>query len=596
MTLRIEDYALLGDCETAALVGRDGSVDWLCVPRFDSGACFAALLGTNENGRWLIAPQGQIRNIRRRYREGTLILETDFETADGEATLIDFMSTRREEPVLVRIVVGVRGTVAMRTELIMRYEYGSVVPWVRKTPAGLQAIAGPDSLYLATPVELRGEDLHTVGEFTVEAGQRVPFTLTWAPSHRRFHPTASADDQLQRTEKWWREWSDRCTYQGPWREAVVRSLITLKALTFKPTGGVVAAPTTSLPEELGGTRNWDYRYCWLRDATFTLCAMIAGGYHEEAGAWRDWLLRAVAGDAAAIRILYGLGGERRTMEWEADWLAGYENSKPVRIGNAASGQLQLDVVGEVIDALRTAHRSGLQLGDDDWRMAMNLLEYLESVWRTPDHGIWEIRGEPRHFTHSKVMVWVAFDRAVNAIEQNGREGPLERWRALRETIHAEICSQGFDAGRNSFVQYYGANCEDAALLLMPLVGFLPCDDPRILGTVKAIEEHLMEDGFLRRYPESSNVDGLPTGEGAFLACSFWYVQAIAMQGRKDDAQRYFEKLLKLSNDVGLLPEEYDPKRQRFTGNFPQAFSHVGLINAACAISAEGGPADQRQSG
>jgi GH15 family glucan-1,4-alpha-glucosidase len=596
MALRIEDYALIGDCETAALVGRDGSIDWLCVPRFDSGACFAALLGTAENGRWLIAPQGGIRNVRRRYRPGTLILETDFETDEGEATLVDFMSARRDDPDLIRIVVGKRGSVAMRIELIVRYEYGSIVPWVRKTPDGLQAIAGPDSLYLTTPVALHGEDLHTVGEFTVAAGQRVPFTLTWCPSHRHRHPATSADDELQRTEHWWRQWSDRCTFQGPWRETVVRSLITLKALTFKPTGGVVAAPTTSLPEQLGGTRNWDYRYCWLRDATFTLCAMIAGGYREEAGKWRDWLLRAVAGDARAIRILYGLAGERRAIEWEASWLSGYENSQPVRVGNAASGQLQLDVIGEVVDTMRICHRSGLAVGDDDWNLLTSLVEYLESVWRQPDHGIWEIRGEPRQFTHSKVMVWVAFDRAVKAIEHSGREGPLERWRTLRDTIHAEICREAFDERRNTFVQYYGANCEDAALLIMPLVGFLPCNDPRMVGTVNAVEEHLMENGFLRRYPETENVDGLPSGEGAFLACSFWYVQAIAMQGRMEEARQHFETLLKLANDVGLLPEEYDPKLRRFVGNFPQAFSHVGLINAACAISGQGGPAEMRPHG
>lgn len=596
MALKIEDYALIGDCETAALVGRDGSVDWLCVPRFDSGACFAALLGNRDNGRWLIAPQMEPKKIRRRYRPGTLILETDFETSDGEVTLVDFMSTRRDDPELFRIVVGRRGNVRMRTELIMRYEYGSVLPWVRKTPEGLQAIAGPDCLYLLTPAELHGENMHTVGEFTVAAGDRVPFTLRWCASHRRCHVTVNADDELQRTEKWWRDWSDRCTYKGPWRDEVIRSLITLKALTYKPTGGVVAAPTTSLPERIGGTRNWDYRYCWLRDATFTLCAMIAGGYNEEAGAWREWLLRAIAGDPAAIRILYGLAGERRTAEWEADWLAGYENSRPVRIGNAASGQLQLDVIGEVIDALRSAHRHGLQLNDDDWRLLMGLVEYLESVWQNPDHGIWEIRGEPQHFTHSKVMVWVAVDRAVRAIEHSHRPGPIERWRNLRDAIHSDICMKAFDSGRNAFVQYYGADSEDASLLMLPLVGFLPCHDPRIVGTVKAIESELMEDGFLRRYPEAGNVDGLPTGEGAFLACSFWYVQAIAMQGRKDEAQKHFEFLLKLANDVGLLPEEYDPKRERFVGNFPQAFSHVGLVNAACALSAEGGPADLRQHG
>jgi len=594
--LRIEDYALIGDCETAALVGLDGSIDWLCVPRFDSGACFAALLGGPEHGRWLIAPAGPVRRVSRRYRLGTLVLETDFETDDGVVRVIDFMPPRREFPDLVRIVVGLGGEVRMRTELVMRFDYGSIVPWVRKTPGGLSAVAGPDSMYLQTPVSLHGEELRTVGEFSVAEGHEIPFSLCWRPSNHRPRKFASAAEDLKATDDWWRKWSERCTYRGPWREQVIRSLITLKALTYAQTGGVVAAPTTSLPECLGGNRNWDYRYCWLRDATFTLCAMIAGGYQEEAAAWRDWLLRAIAGDAGSIRILYGLGGERRTMEWEAPWLAGYENSRPVRIGNAASDQLQLDVVGEVIDAIRIAHRSGLRVGDDDWRLCTNLVEYLESVWREADHGIWEIRGEPRQFTHSKVMVWVACDRAVKAIEQSHREGPLERWRKLRDTIHAEICDQGFDVRRNTFVQYYGANCEDAALLLLPLVGFLPCNDPRIVGTVKAIEEHLMEDGFLRRYPETGNVDGLPSGEGAFLACSFWYVQAIAMQGRKDEARRHFENLLKLANDVGLLPEEYDPKLRRFVGNFPQAFSHVGLINAACAISAEGGPAELRQNG
>jgi GH15 family glucan-1,4-alpha-glucosidase len=596
MALKIEDYALIGDCETAALVGRDGSVDWLCVPRFDSGACFAALLGTPENGRWRIAPAGEIREVRRQYRDSTLILETTFVTAEGEVTLVDFMSARRDDPELIRIVVGKRGAVPMHMELIMRYEYGAVLPWVRKTPEGLEAIAGPDSLYLLTPAEVHGENLRTVGEFTASAGQRIPFTLRWCPSHRRCRSTISAEDELKRSEQWWRKWSDRCTYAGPWRKEVIRSLITLKALTYKPTGGVVAAPTTSLPEQLGGTRNWDYRYCWLRDATFTLCAMIAGGYHEEACAWRDWLLRAIAGDAGAIRILYGLAGERRATEWEADWLAGYENSRPVRIGNAASGQLQLDVIGEVIDTMRIAHQSGIRLDDDDWRLVVRLVEYLESVWRQPDRGIWEIRGDPQHFTHSKAMTWVAFDRAVKAIELMNRPGPLEHWRTLRDTIHAEICVRAFDKRQNSFVQHYGADGQDAALLILPLVGFLPADDPRMIGTVKRIEETLMEDGFLRRYPEQSSVDGLPSGEGAFLACSFWYVQAIALQGRKDEAREHFESLLKLANDVGLLPEEYDPKRRRFVGNFPQAFSHVGLVNAAGALAAEASPAKLRQRG
>jgi GH15 family glucan-1,4-alpha-glucosidase len=594
MSLRIEDYALIGDCETAALVGLDGSVDWLCAPRFDSGACFASILGTPENGRWLIAPVAEIRRTSRRYRPETLILETEFETDEGTVTIVDFMPPRRDDPDLVRIVIGRRGQVRMRTELIMRFDYGSIIPWVRKTSDGLRAIAGPDSLHLKSPVEIHGEGMHSVGEFTVAEGQRIPFTLTWRASHRQLSRVIDACKELEASEAWWRQWSARCTYDGPNRDAVLRSLITLKALTYDPTGGIVAAPTTSLPEQFGGSRNWDYRYCWLRDATFTLYALLIGGYHEEAQQWRDWLLRAVAGDPADIQILYGLGGERRIAEWEVRWLGGYEQAKPVRVGNAASKQLQLDVLGELMDSLHLARRAQHNVDQDAWNLQLALLEFLEKVWQKPDEGIWEVRGEPRQFTHSKVMAWVAVDRAIKGVESYHLEGPVDQWRRLRAEIHAEVCTRGFDAHRNTFVQYYGADHEDAALLLIPLVGFLPHDDPRVVGTVRAIEKNLLRDGFIQRYPTRPEIDGLPPGEGVFLACSFWYVDNLALQGRRDEARKLFERLLGLANDVGLLSEEYDPSSKRLLGNFPQAFSHVALVNSARNLANHSGPAVMRK--
>jgi GH15 family glucan-1,4-alpha-glucosidase len=594
MPLNIEEYALIGDCETAALVGRDGSIDWLCVPRFDSGACFAALLGTPKHGRWLIAPEGDILHVRRRYRPGTLVLETEFETADGVVTVTDFMPPRRKNPDLVRIVSGKRGQVRMKTELIMRFDYGSIIPWVRKTVDGLRAIAGPDSLHLTTPVDLRGEDFRTVGNFTVQQDQRVPFTLSWSPSHLPLLNVISAEQALEATDAWWSDWIGRCTYKGRWREAVIRSLITLKALTYSPTGGLVAAPTTSLPEELGGLRNWDYRYCWLRDATFTLYALISGGYHAEAAQWRDWLLRAVAGHPSNIQNLYGLAGERRIPEWEIPWLPGYQGAKPVRAGNDASGQLQLDVVGEIMDALKLARHSGLEPDEGAWAIQRSLLDWLETVWSKPDRGIWEIRGQPRHFTHSKVMAWVAFDRAIKAVEISKFQGPADHWRKLRAVIHEEVCTKGFDPQRNTFVQYYGANQEDAALLNIPLVGFLPAEDPRVIGTVKAIGQNLMHDGLIKRYPSRPEIDGIQGSEGAFLLCNFWYVDNLAVQGRHDEACRYFEKLLGLANDVGLLSEQYDMESHRLTGNFPQAYSHVALINSACNLTASEKPAEMRR--
>jgi GH15 family glucan-1,4-alpha-glucosidase len=594
MPLRIEDYALIGDLETAALVGRDGSIDWLCVPRFDSASCFAALLGTPEQGRWLIAPAGEVRRVRRKYRPGTLILETEFETKDGVAVLIDFMPPRREDPDVVRIVHGKRGKVAMRTEIIMRFDYGATIPWVRKAEEGLRAIAGPNSLRLRSPVTLRGENFHTVGEFTVARGEYVPFTLAWRPSHQRLGRIPDAKKDLEATERWWKEWTKQCTYRGRWREQVIRSLITLKALIYDPTGGVVAAPTTSLPEQLGGFRNWDYRYCWLRDATLTLYALLIGGYHDEARRWRDWLLRAVAGEPAKLQIMYGLAGERWLPEREIAWLCGYERSKPVRIGNAASTQLQLDVYGEVMDAFQLAWRHAAKTDDVGQRFQVTMLDFLEGAWQKPDRGMWESRGDPRQYVHSKVMTWVAFDRAVKAVEQSHFDGPVERWRAIRAEIHNEICSKGFDRKRNSFVQYYGASKVDAALLLLPTVGFLPAADPKMLGTVQAIERELVEDGLVWRYVRDGESGGLAGPEGAFLACSFWYVDILKIQGRSKEARRLFGRLLALANDVGLLSEEFDPTTGRQVGNFPQAFSHVALINSARNLSAAGGPAEQRK--
>jgi GH15 family glucan-1,4-alpha-glucosidase len=590
----LEEYVLIGDCETAALVGRDGSIDWLCVPRFDSGACFAALLGSPAHGRWLLTPRDPIRQIRRRYREGTLILETAFETDDGAVTVIDFMPPRSQQLDLVRVVVGQRGHVAMRMELVLRLDYGSIIPWVRRTERGIRATAGPDALQLYTDVTLRGEDFTTVADFTVSSGQRVPFMLVWHPSHLPPPPPIDAEDTLRQTEHWWQAWSKRCTYEGPWPEAVMRSLITLKALTYAPTGGIVAAPTTSLPEQLGGVRNWDYRYCWVRDATFTLYALISSGYIGEARAWREWLLRAVAGTPSQLNIMYGLAGERRLSELELEWLPGYEGAVPVRIGNAAYHQFQLDVYGEMMDLLYVAARFGLKPDDDAWRLQRALLDFLASAWRQPDEGIWEMRGPKRHFTHSKVMAWVAVDRMIKAVEHFGVEGPVGRWRQLRDIIHAEVCQRGFDAERDTFVQYYEGKTLDASLLMIPLVGFLPPSDARVRGTVEAITRHLMTDGFVARYPTTPEVDGLPAGEGAFLACTFWLADALALLGRRDEARQLFERLLGLRNDVGLLSEEYDPAARRLVGNFPQAFSHISLINTACNLSRSVGPAADRQ--
>jgi GH15 family glucan-1,4-alpha-glucosidase len=574
----IEDYAIIGDCHTAALVGRDGSIDWLCLPRFDSGACFAALLGTPEHGRWLLAPAGGIQNVRRRYREGTLVLETDYETEDGAVTLIDCMPPRSKEPDLVRMVEERRGQVRMRMQLIIRFDYGSIVPWVRWTDTGLRALAGPDTLVLHTEVDLHGEHFTTTAGFTVSEGERIPFVLLWHPSHETAPPPIDAQETIAQTEQWWKEWSNGCTYHGPWREAVVRSLITLKALTYAPTGAIAAAPTTSLPEQLGGVRNWDYRYCWVRDATFTLYALLLSGYTEEAQAWREWLLRAIAGEPSQLNIMYGLAGEPRLPELEIGWLPGYENSRPVRIGNAAHEQFQLDVYGEMMDSLHLARRSGLHPDENAWRVQRVLMDSLESAWSKPDEGIWEVRGPQRHFTHSKVMAWVAIDRAVKAVESFGLDGPIERWRKLRAAIHEEVCGKGFDPDRNTFVQFYGGTEVDASLLMIPLVGFLPPDDPRVRGTVEAVERDLMKDGFIARYATKQEVDGLPRGEGVFLPCTFWLADNRALLGRHADAEHLFENLLALRNDVGLLSEEYDPLKRRLLGNFPQAFTHVSLIN------------------
>jgi GH15 family glucan-1,4-alpha-glucosidase len=594
MPARIEDYALIGDCLTAALVSRGGSMDWLCFPRFDSGACFAALLGTPEHGRWLLAPAGEVESVRRRYRGDTLVLETDYETADGAVTVIDCMPPRSGEPDVVRVVVGRRGRVAMRLELVIRFDYGSVVPWVRRTERGIRAVAGPDAMVLDTPVPLSGQDLKTVADFTVDQGQRVPFVLMWYPSHTETPAPIDADRTVRETERWWAAWAGRCTYRGPWRDHVLRSLITLKALTYAPTGGIVAAATTSLPEQLGGVRNWDYRYCWLRDATFTLYALMNNGYVEEAVAWREWLLRAVAGDPSQLNIMYGLGGERRLTELQLGWLPGYEGAAPVRIGNAAHEQFQLDVFGEVMDAMYLARRAGVEPSEDAWRVQRALMDYLETAWEAPDEGIWEVRGPRRHFTHSKVMAWVAFDRMIKSVERFGLEGPVERWRRQRAALHEDVCRHGFDAGRNAFVQYYGSHGLDASLLMIPLVGFLPAGDPRVAGTVAAIQRELTTDGQVASYRTEPDVDGLPPGEGAFLPCSFWLADNLALQGRPDDARRQFERLLGLCNDVGLLAEEYDPRAGRLVGNFPQAFSHVGLVNTACNLARAGGPATDRQ--
>ena len=571
---------MIGDCHTAALVSKEGSIDWLCVPSFDSPACFAALLGTNENGHWSISPAEPIRAIRRRYRDGTLILETEFETATGSATQIDCMMLREERPKLLRVVIGTSGEVRMKMELVIRFDYGSVVPWVHRTKTGISAIGGPDMIRLRTDAPLVGENMKTTSEFTIAEGKKVSFAMTWYPSNEREPAAVNIDDAIQKTETWWREWSDQCTYQGEWRDAVVRSLLTLKALTFKPTGGIVAAPTTSLPECIGGVRNWDYRFCWVRDATLTLQSLINAGYLDEAREWREWLLRAVAGSPSELNILYGIRGERRLTELELPWLIGYEQSVPVRIGNAAYKQFQLDIFGEVVNTLFQARQAGLGPAQHAPNVALAMLEFLETAWERPDEGIWEVRGPRQHFVHSKMMAWVAVDRLVRSAELGRFKTDVPRWIKLRDAIHEQVCRLGFDADLNSFVQYYGSKHLDASILMMPLVGFLPPEDPRVIGTVKAIETHLMRDGFVGRYTQDSAVDGLPHGEGTFLACSFWLVDNYVAQGRQEDAVRMFERLLSIRNDVGLLAEEYDPVERRQLGNFPQAFSHVGLVNTA----------------
>ncbi|MCE9566724.1 MAG: glycoside hydrolase family 15 protein [Planctomycetes bacterium] len=583
--LRLEDYALIGDCQTAALVGCNGSIDWLCLPRFDSSACFAGLLGTPDHGHWLLTPKEPVKAVRRSYREDTLVLETEFETAEGVVAVIDFMPARERDPNVVRLVEGRKGTVRMRSELTVRFDYGSIIPWVQRNDCGISAIAGPDAITVLTPVPLRGEGFTTVGEFSVSPAQRVPFSLSWHPSHRTGSHILDADTALEDTEAWWRDWIRRCNYDGPYREPVIRSLITLKALTYGPTGGIVAAPTTSLPEKIGGVRNWDYRFCWLRDATLSLLALLNCGYTEEAGAWRRWLLRAVAGNPSEVQIMYGLAGERRLTEWEVPWLPGYEGSKPVRVGNAAHGQRQLDVYGEVADALFQARKTGLGPLDDGWRVFRKMMEWLDEHWREPDEGIWEVRGPRQQFVHSKVMAWVAFDRAVKAIERfHHDDSELNRWKETRDTIHREVCEQGFDTKRMSFTQAYGSRALDASLLMIPLIGFLPPHDPRVKGTRDAIGRELMRDGFVSRYDTTETADGLPTGEGAFLPCTFWYADNLVMEGRRDEAAAIFDRLLALRNDVGLLSEEYDVGAGRLVGNFPQAFSHIGLITTALNLS------------
>jgi GH15 family glucan-1,4-alpha-glucosidase len=589
----IEDYAVIGDCETAALVSSRGSIDWLCFPRFDSPACFAALVGSPDHGRWLIAPSAEVTSVRRQYLGDTAVLETEFTTEDGVVAILDFMPVRSGLPDLVRIVVGRRGTVEMRMELTIRFDYGSVVPWVRRVHGGLTAIGGPDGLLLRTAVPLKGQNFHTVSTFTVAPGERVPFDLTWFPSHEPPSQVLDPEDALEQTKVWWTEWAARCTVQGPWRDAVIRSLITLKALTYRPTGAMVAAPTTSLPEEIGGVRNWDYRYCWIRDATFTLLALLNGGYTEEAREWREWLVRAVAGRPEQARLMYGLSGERRLTELELPWLPGFESSPPVRIGNAAYSQFQLDVFGEILDATYQAWKMSVPQSDDAWRVDTALLNYLESAWREPDEGIWEVRGPRRHFTHSKMMAWVAFDRAVKGIEQFGVEGPVERWRNLRDAIHEEVCAKGFNPDVGAFVQFYGSRLLDASLLMMPLVGFLPVSDRRVRGTIEAVERTLTSEGFVSRYQTVPEVDGLPPGEASFLLCSFWLVDNLILLGRQRDAQLLFERLLSVRNDVGLLAEGYDTRRRRLAGNFPQAFSHVGLINSAMNLSRARAAATER---
>jgi GH15 family glucan-1,4-alpha-glucosidase len=591
----IEDYALIGDMQTAALVGRDGSIDWLCLPRFDSDACFAALLGDERNGGWRICPstvEGTVTrqgDVSRRYLEDSLILETRWHTTSGTVRVLDFMPPRDDAaPVLIRIVEGVEGTVEMESVLRFRFGYGKIVPWVQRRDQVIRAVAGPDLVNLRTPVRMKGQNMAHQATFTIRAGDRVPFVLSWHPSHLPEEEPVDHEAAFQATTKFWSDWSASCTYHGTYREPVIRSLITLKALTYEPTGGIVAAPTTSLPEDIGGVRNWDYRYCWLRDATITLEALLRTGYTHEADRWRQWLGRAIAGDARDVQIMYGVAGERRLAEWEVGWLSGYERSAPVRVGNAAVDQRQLDVYGEVIDALTLGRQAGLPFDKHSWSLQRQLLDFLEKHWHEPDEGIWEVRGPRQHFVHSKVMAWVAFDRAIHMIEQ-GNEGPHQRWSAVRDEIHEQVCDQGYDASRGTFTQYYGSTELDASVLLIPEVGFLPPDDARVISTVRTIKRELTRDGLVLRYTQPAkavgagghaDVDGLPGAEGAFLACSFWLVNAMHMIGDYDDAVAVFERLLALRNDLGLLSEEYDPRYGRQVGNTPQAFSHVPLIQAA----------------
>ena len=587
MSTPLEDYGLIGDLQTAALVSRSGSIDWLCLPRFDSGAVFAALLGDESHGRWAIKPAGHHRPLGRRYRGDTLVLETDIQGEHGALRLIDFMPPRGEAPDVVRIVEGLGGTVEVEMELVLRFDYGHIVPWVHRVDGSLVGTAGPDAVTFATPVELVGENMRTHARFTVQEGDRIPFVLTWYPSHRPIPDPVDAEHALLDTERFWQEWESQCTHGGEWHDDVHRSLMVLKALTYTPTGGIVAAPTASLPEALGGVRNWDYRFCWLRDATLTLLSLIRAGYVDEARAWRDWLLRAIAGNPGQLQVMYGVAGERRLVELELDWLPGYEGSRPVRIGNGAYDQLQLDVYGEIIDALHQARVAGLEAKVEAWNLTRKVVEWLEDGWRQPDQGIWEVRGPRRHFTHSKVMCWVAFDRAVKAIELFGRRGPVERWRAIRDEIHAQVLSQAWNPQVGAFVQSYGSDRLDASVLMLPLVGFIPAEDPRMVSTVAAIERDLMRDGFVERYRadvENVDVDGLPPGEGAFLPCSFWLVQNLALQGRRAEALELFERLLSLRNDLGLISEEYDPGARRLVGNFPQAFTHLALVDTAVLLS------------
>ena len=597
MPQRIEDYALIGDLHTAAMVAKDGSIDWLCLPRFDSAACFAALLGDDKAGRWKISPAVGGTCASRQYRGHSLILETVWDTPDGSVRVIDLVPPRDHVADVVRIVEGISGTVAMRMDLRLRFDYGSIVPWVRSRDGMLEAIAGPDAVWLRTPVELVGEDMQTTAEFTVSAGDRVPFVLTYAASNAATPRMIDPERALADTESYWSEWVSRADVDGPWADEIRDSLVVLKAMTYAPTGGLVAAATTSLPEQIGGPRNWDYRYCWLRDATFTLRALLDTGYRAEANAWRDWLLRAIAGDPAKLQIMYAIDGTRRLTEYEVPWLSGYEGSSPVRIGNAASEQLQLDVWGEVLDSLHLSRERGLRANDHAWDLQRALLDYLESNWSNDDSGLWESRGPERPYVHSKVMAWAGMDRAVQAVERYGLDGPVEQWRRTRQTIHDEVTTKGFDSDRGTFTQFYGSQGLDAALLLIPEVGFLPYSDERVIGTVKAIDRHLSQDGFTLRYDPRADggADGLPGEEGSFVACSFWMVNALCGIGEWDEAEKRFKRLLSLRNDVGLISEEYDASAQRQLGNTPQAYSHVGLVNCAQNLSKRPGAAHSMRS-